>query len=730
MLSVEMIFLYFSIILFIGIIAGAILDFNKRINRKSEYNLFAQLLTNQLVAILLLFFSIVFIKYGTGIYTSSQAGLFKIPAFKYVEIFADSVIHALQSFSMDENYSEALTTGKEMIFLRTNSHLMVKFYSFYVSGISIIAPIAGGAMILDLIVSIFPKLKFNIYKLVFKNREKYIFSELNDKSLALAESVLDKSSFWKRPLLIFTDAYLDNEQEKSSELFKSAKNLGAICLSDDIINLNIANVKNKLLFLIDENEKENALTLSKFADEKNFSLLTNNAKVYVFYKDDNLTLLQTSVAKSMKKIAIKGGMTSEALSNSIIRVNCYQNLAFDILQKYPLYYPIRKNETNDLKISIIGGGKIGTEMFLASSWAGQLYGINLHINVASQEKRNEFERKINSINPEILESTTPGHDSLKIFSDRDDKSEPYFNFGYAEINAKAYSPEKVEFDNNDNLLDSDYVLVCLGSDEMNIQYADQLSRSKKIDSSKKKEMRILYVVYDDGLCNMLNSVNSKCENNVYLTAIGNLNSLYSYENIVTDELYPLVKNVFQKTYNSHNKMLFDSDEQTLKGQYNYWSTVAKTIHLPYRVFNALRLNNSEIEVGEELKTSDLKEYYSILEDKRKELGDNEIVKKLTWLEHRRWNAYLRSQGYRSVNKDTEKNFNLRIHPCIVEFWDSSLEYIDKETGKPITPPIDKLDEVGDYKIYDNPYVCDDYDEEYDIDNKTKILEFFEEMEKN
>ena len=58
------------------------------------------------------------------------------------------------------------------------------------------------------------------------------------QSLALAKSIVTDPQE-KHVQLIFTDAYSDKEEEKSTELLLSAKALGAICLKDDLLHISL-----------------------------------------------------------------------------------------------------------------------------------------------------------------------------------------------------------------------------------------------------------------------------------------------------------------------------------------------------------------------------------------------------------------------------------------------------------------------------------------------------------
>lgn len=158
------------------------------------------------------------------------------------EIF-NSLVHALQTFSMDEDYTEYILNGKKMLSTISGDNSMwIATYGLYASVLNFVAPIAGGAIIFEILASIFPKVRLQLSHLAFW-KEKYYFSELNDASLALAKSVCTmKVGSFTKSVIVFTDAYVDDEDEKGSEMLLEAKLLGAICIRDDLSHVK----KNKI----------------------------------------------------------------------------------------------------------------------------------------------------------------------------------------------------------------------------------------------------------------------------------------------------------------------------------------------------------------------------------------------------------------------------------------------------------------------------------------------------
>lgn len=147
--------------------------------------------------------------------------------FNIVERIFDSFVHALQTFSMDEGYTEYTKVGKEI--LSANGYSSWAFaYGIFISLLNILAPVIGGALLLDILTGVFPTLRIALNP--FKH--KYVFSGLNEMSIALAEDIYDNNNYKEinpkcmfKPLIIFTDSYVDDESEVSSELLARAKKL-------------------------------------------------------------------------------------------------------------------------------------------------------------------------------------------------------------------------------------------------------------------------------------------------------------------------------------------------------------------------------------------------------------------------------------------------------------------------------------------------------------------------
>ncbi len=189
-----------------------------------------------------------------------------------IERFFDSIMHSVQTFSMDEDYTLYTTKGKEL-FENAGYSSWAFVYGLVISFLNIIAPILGGAMLVSIMTNLFPS--FKIWRHPFKH--KFVFSELNEQSICLAEDILRNENFKiilssrnikSKPLIIFTDAYVDDESESHSEILSRAKKIGAICIRDDLLNKRLLFSKSVTYLLIDEKTTNNIVSFSALMDNK------------------------------------------------------------------------------------------------------------------------------------------------------------------------------------------------------------------------------------------------------------------------------------------------------------------------------------------------------------------------------------------------------------------------------------------------------------------------------
>ncbi len=756
----------------------------------------------------------------------------------------NSLVHALQSFSMDEDYTEYILSGKDMIrSVFGEASCLVWWYGVIAAILNALAPIAGGAIVFEIISRFFPKVKVFIFSsCIFKCRTKYYFSELNDASVAILKRMRQTSTkMFSKPIVIFTDAYRDDENEKSSELYEIALSHGAILVNDDLSHVYKSCQGERVFFLVDEDEEKNLEALTKLAEGKDKEAL-KNATVYLFFKSDAYIQVERRVVESI-------GFAKEELPR-IKPIQKYKHLVQEMLVKTPLYEPLIEKQKSsngkelDLNITILGMGIIGKEMLLASYWFSQILNCKTTINVFSQEDEAVFWSKLDNVNPEIKLTTRNSQvdadmnphaddaekkmmannasarcDLLRIKPKKtEDKSTEPEAPVYCTIVYKQCDIESSQFitminDKDDKTVSkADYIFVSLGKDERNISVANallrhigkkQLEEAKATGKENAHKVVLNYVVYNSEVAKTLNK--KKRHNivsdtpDIYMQAVGSIDELYSSRVIFALDHEKVAIEMAKKheeradnntekkpdSKEDKNKLLIEDeviyskakDKEAKRrvdydGNYNYWSSVARTMHQKYKAFSAglaqasvFGNNGESYDEYNKAQNTMLRNYRDMALCINQNAPNEETKKlfcKLAWLEHRRWNAYLRTIGYRSTDayelycehsKDKKgddlvpsyKNHELKLHPCLVECDDVGVK---TELGKSkidgelvikcenSNAELDLLDLLTedlakkkfgiackalnsyDFKIYDFP--CDDFpDKDVIIDERNK-----------
>ncbi len=628
-----------------------------------------------------------------------------------VEEIFNSVVHALQTFSMDEDYTAYVVAGKAMVGELTGQNACLQnVFGIYAAVMNAVAPVAGGALIFEILSSIFPKIILNISYLKWW-RQKYFFSELNEASLALAASIReDKTSLLRKPVLIFTDAYVDDEEEKSSERLLEAKMLGAICVRDDLAHVKKNRHGGRKFFLIDRLEGGNLQTLATLTNSHNEEYL-RKAEIYLFTNDDAYIQVEKRIRDKLVADWHLAGEENEELP-TIIPVKSYRNLISGLLVELPLFEPLigkTENEKGrkDLTVTILGTGSIGTEMFLSTYWFGQILDCDLKINVLSQEPEKRFWDKIDYVNPEIRRTMNPKDPILQI-NRKGDMSDPYCQVDYRVCDVRSSAFLQYLGEGARSILDTDYFLVALGSDEDNISVANTIrsyvgehhvavaDRAMKNGKPKAAPGRavISYVVYDSELSDALNRkkqfryVNESVD--VYMKAIGNLQEVYSVGNVFMHEHMEKAEKV-QSAYLSvqAGKDRAAVHRKRTKDDYKHWANLARAMHAKYVMYAMGLQEISLLDYADKTDpayraaiNSAEKKYEQIIlgeavlqnaEDKQ---VDRTLLHRLAWMEHRRWSAFTRVKGLRYTdaydvyatagNIGSYKNMDLGLHPCLVE----------------------------------------------------------------
>ncbi|HIX47219.1 MAG TPA: hypothetical protein H9737_05985 [Candidatus Borkfalkia faecigallinarum] len=638
------------------------------------------------------YYSICAVEGGTGLY--------------WWEELMNSLIHALQTFSLDEDYTLYIKDGKAMMeALAGAGAFWPGAYGLYASVLNVVAPIAGGAFLFEVLAGIFPRVGLLLARLrIWK--PKYYFSELNDASLALAKNILNERPVGLRarfcgPIVVFTDVYVDNSEERSAERLAEAKQIGAICLRDDLSHICLNKWGEKRLMLMDADESENLQAYLNVVDAMGKKRV-RGTEIDLFTNSDAYVLLEKSVRKKM----LEEWKLKEKDLPIFFSVHSYRNLILNVLTEIPLYEPLigkRRNAdgTVDLTVTIVGMGGIGLEMFRTVYWLGQMLDCNMTVNVLSQETEASFWDKIDSISPEIRH-TLQENDPILRYNDGEDGVSPvYCRVRYWQCDVET-SGFVERFGREGVLLQTDYFFISLGSDEKNLTAAERLKMYIGRDHAERGSADhgtvIAYIIYDPILSDALNRERRvRCVDgdraDLYLYAAGNLRDLYSVNNVFMSQADRNAALNIHEEYcaarGNDKKFLREFEEKYRKDPYIYWANIARAKHLAYKAFSIGQVKRSVFEDPQMADRECRREYYKevfvqccrFLGRKgepaaapEEEEEHKALLHRLAWLEHRRWNAFLRACGFRCPREyehykpvsHSYKFIDLKLHPCIVE----------------------------------------------------------------
>ena len=521
--------------------------------------------------------------------------------------FLLSVFHSMQVFTIGCEFS-AVKEG--MAFC---PDMLDTWFQVWAATLFVLAPILTFGFVL----SLFKNLSAYVKYLRSYFKEAYIFSQLNEQSLVLAEDIRQKH---KKAAIVFTDVYDDN-QEGTCELMEQAKNLGAICFKKDITVVHFqkhSRRKPLWFFTISTNETENLNHALKLIEKYNTRCDTH---LYVFSTQVDSELLLTSVEKGQVKVR---------------RVNEVQSLVNRLLYDRGslLFESARQNPDGTKKISavVVGMGSHGTELVKALTWYGQMNGYRLEIH--GFDKDPLAEEKFIALAPELM---SPQYNGVTV------EGEAQYHITIhsgVDVTTVSFAKEI------EKLSDATYVIVALGNDDSNITTAVKL---RMYFERMKIHPIIQAIVYNtqqkkalEGICNYRGQAYD-------IQFIGDMESSYAEAVIIDSELE-------EDALRRHMK--WGKEEEFWNFEYNYRSSMASAIHMKARI--ACKIPGAEKK--EEELTPEERDIIEVLE-------------------HRRWNAYMRAEGYVfSGSKDkSSRNDLAKMHHDLVDFSSLSEEEKRKDS---------------------------------------------------
>ena len=491
---------------------------------------------------------------------------------------------------------------------------LVPLYTAWSATLYVLAPVFTFGFIL----SLFRNLTAYLRYLSVCFRDVYIFSDLNEGSMALAEDIRKNHP---DAAVVFTDVFEENE-EQSFELVEQAGKIGAICFKKDILVVNFGRHsarRNLFFFTIGSDETENLNQALKLIERYRNR---DNTHIYVFSNKVESELLLTAVDKG--RIRVRRINQAQSLINRVL----YEDgkTLFDHAS------PGTDGE-KELSAVVVGMGQHGCGMIKALSWFGQMDGYRVRIHGFDQDPM--AEEKFTALAPELMD---PDYNGVYVPGEAQ-----YFIRIHSglDVDTASFAEEIMKLKN------ASYVLVALGSDDANINAAVRL---RMLFERVGTHPVIHAIVYNSQQRKALTGIRNYRGQAYDITFIGDLESSFTEKVIIDSELEA-------DALRRHLK--WGAEEEFWTYEYNYRSSVASAIHMRARI-------HCKIPGA----------------DKTEEMLTEQERDGIEVLEHRRWNAYMRSEGYVFSGSTDKKSRNdlAKMHHDLVNFADLSEEEKRKDSS--------------------------------------------------
>ncbi len=537
------------------------------------------------------------------------------------------IIYIMQIFGMGLKYDEFITA--------VNAAIDARWYRIVTVILYTVSPILAGAFILDLVADVFRKFTFGLSLA----KDTYIFTELNEKSLALADSC----KRWNSEVV-----FLGTKNETDAALSERCAERGYRILDYTpervygraiwrLVRFFWLGTGSVSIYFTDEDEKKSIDKIAKFLKRFAFKKIYVSSKVHLVSALDEA---ETLVDFYKKKVGMQ-----------LRLINPAQIISYKILQEFPLYaIPERKFE-DGYNVTVIGMGNVGTQIAKDVIWCGQrMNGGQPTVNILD-------------IRPE-------------------EKLKAKFEYRYPELNEKKYNIKYFSADARsktfDALLDgelgnSECFIVCLGNDLVNAEVARKI-RAKIYRSRRTYSPQIISVISDDEFCESIKDVFE----NLRIKLVGRNSELYSesaiknssllYKAWLCDCAYRQEEFGDIRKFNANARDFFKNKEVDIR------SNMAYAIHIEYKIYDWLGMNPLE-KSADEIEAEGMR---------RLNIGTDDIDR----LEHDRWNAFQRSEGMVCPFDEEDISDNASFETAVLKFkkltaktYDERIDYEKEKSEK-------------------------------------------------
>lgn len=577
-----------------------------------------------------------------------------------------------------------------------------RWYTFYSAILYVLAPILTAGFILSMFKSVTAEFRLRRAK----KRPAFFFSELNDRSIALAESINSKEDI-KKPVFVFAEVY-DKTQEEHYENVSRAKELGAILMQKDIVDIDFEKKTGRVeIFLIGEDESENVSQAVKIITDKYKSKRKDlagksynerkNTKVFVFARSEGSARILDSLDKGNQYADIdeKRFENDEMIDDSelfrVRRIDDIQLLAWDSVENADIFEKYTEIDGEKvISVLLLGMGEYGVELFKTLVWYGQMKGYRLEINIVDKADGNASAKsKLSHICPEIISTNNRKLDGDAFYSIEFYEGIDVFNDSWDNLFVTEGKTEE-EIKRAERLKRTTVAFVAFGNDDKNIQASvelrllfDRVNGVLATADQPENELPAIYsIVYNEekavnlsgsckktGDCGSIQSLVTHKKQPYNITFIGSLSSQYQYDAIYREKLE---KEAFAKCHMQWSYYSVDREIEEIEKKENRKVSDAERTQLRaakckeeignYENFEYFRISSMTKAMHKMMISEKFHDEFGCAD------GSFECNCEKCWArrrnEHNRWNAYTRSIGYVYGPKKSDR---AKIHSDLIPF---------------------------------------------------------------
>lgn len=528
-----------------------------------------------------------------------------------LEGVANSILSGLQVGSLNASYRDVINELFHKMNECAPNALFQRMYSGFLTCLFVLSPLLVGGIAFSFFTGAMQRCKYFVCAFFM---DIYFFSDLHEHSLMLANDISKRG----RCMIVFFNVLSENP------LYGDAMKSGYVLFATSGHDIICFGQGRRSFFEISKDMTDNLIGAQRLIKHFTHDSHKNRIRIFLFSNQDDAEILIDATEK-------------HGISVSVI--NEPVSVAYNLLYDIPLYRALEVTGDNGLSVLIIGAGKIGSEIAKAVAWCGQMGSVPQEITVIDRDAT-FIERKFRLACPELMD----GEYAVRFYT--------------ADAQTDQLEETLDKFGRNAN-----YIVVCLSSDELNIRTAIYLrGYYLRADRSFRREPIICAQV-----SNEMRSINlrelaavsksrqiekgltsSASETQHYnIKPFGTYESIYSYGKIVQSPIESLAMNVNAVySYVQNPKRGKSARELYNSGvcEVDKRSCRANAIHILYKLY----ILGFEIISSDKAGIAKTKDSVSSLEELRICLNNRALLDQLTEVEHCRWSAFQRSEGYRKA----------------------------------------------------------------------------------